>query len=561
MPAVKTFGTAKLDTGTWWIDCEPHVALRLKRVFGKVEQKRGIIGLSATPENCRDLEWFAERYPLRFSDPEVLAQRARAFDAQAERIVRIMDGSFQLPEVTMELPPRHYQHQAAAIVLTSGSLLLADELGLGKTVAAITVLAERKTLPALVVVPAHLPRQWKAEIERFLPFYYVHIAKKGTPYPVDHRGRNPDVLILTYHKLNGWVDHLAGEFPTVIFDEVQELRVGRGSLGKTSLKYHAAEYVALRAQYRMGLSATPIYNYGDEFYSVLNVLKPGSLGTRSEFLREWCVQVSSDKARIENPKAFGTYLREAGFMLRRTRQQVARELPSLQRVVHELDTSVQISDSSAAAELAEIILSQQGKGFDKLQAAQEFDMRLRQATGIAKAPFVAEFVKILVEQGSVVLFGWHRTVYEIWKEHFAKLEPAWYTGSESPAKKASEIERFVSGKTRLLIMSLRAGLGVDGLQKVCSRVVVGELDWSPGVLEQCVGRIHRDGQADPVLAYYLTARDGSDPVMTDVLGLKKAQLDGVKEPFGELVIPKEVDPNHVKKLAEDYLRRQARGKP
>lgn len=86
-------------------------------------------------------------------------------------------------------------------------------------------------------------------------------------------------------------------------------------------------------------------------------------------------------------------------------------------------------------------------------------------------------------------------------------------------------------------------------------MVFGELDWSPGVLEQCVGRAHRDGQLDPVFAYYLTAMDGVDPIMIDILGLKRQQIRGVRDPNGSLVLPKTVDPNHIKKLAEAYLAR------
>lgn len=543
------------DQPVWCVTCEPHVNTRLKRVFKRAKQTRKFVYLSATEEVSRDLEWFLQRYPMEVSHPEELERLARGFDRRRESLVGIMDGSVQLPECAMDLPPRPYQNQAATFCLESGSLLLADELGLGKTISAITLLSHRETLPALVVVPAHLPLQWKAEIERFLPFYYVHILKKSTPYSLDHKGRNPDVVIASYHKLDGWAPHLSDRVKTVVFDECQELRVGRTSSRPVSNKYAAAEVVVEKAKWRLGLSATPIYNYGDEFYSVINILKPDALGDRFEFLREWCVAAYGGKHRIRDPRAFGAYLDEMGLMIRRTRKQVRRELPDLQRVVHEVDTTVDISNEGAAMELAQIIVSQAG-GLEKMKAAGEFDMRLRLATGIEKAPYVAEFVRILAENTPVVLYGWHRAVYDIWHEKLKDLRPAWYTGSESSPKKAREIERFVEGDTPVLMMSLRSGQGVDGLQKVCCTAVIGELDWSPGVLEQCIGRVHRDGQGEPVTAYYLVANDGSDPVMVDTLGLKKAQLDGVKEPFGDLTIPKEVDPHHIRRLAEDYLRRR-----
>ena len=174
------------------------------------------------------------------------------------------------------------------------------------------------------------------------------------------------------------------------------------------------------------------------------------------------------------------------------------------------------------------------------------------------ALYVAELVRLLLEEEDepIVLFGWHRDVYNIWAERFEDLKPAWYTGTETPAQKTAEAERFLAGDTKLLIMSLRSGSGLDGLQKVSSRVVIGELDWSPAALEQCIGRVYRDGQARPVLAYYVTTNGGCDPAMLDVLGVKRQQLDGVREPFGEMQEIREVDPNHLRNLARDYLNRR-----
>ena len=552
---MKTFGVAVLEDGEWCVTCEPHVAIRIKRVFeSAVKADAGVLKISATPEHTRDLEWFCTRYPLDFEEPEELERLAREYDRTAQAVQEIMAGASQLPDAELAFPLRDYQKPPAEIALATGGLLVADQLGLGKTVEAIGLIARQ--LPALVVVQPHLQRQWKAELERFLPFAYVHIIKKGSIYPIDHQGRDPDVVICSYYKLWAWADHFAGKFPTVIFDEVQELRAG-GIKSGPNRKYIAALQVAYAARYRMGLSGTPIYNYGEEFFSVMNVIRPDSLGTLNEFRREWCVSYGTHY-KIKDPKAFGTFAREAGLMIRRTRSEVGRELPPVQTVLHYVDHDQKalVSDSSAD-ELAKLLLSKSARSFDRMKAGGEFDMRMRQATGIAKAPYVAEFVRMLLEDGSpVVMFGWHRAVYGIWLERLEEHKPALYTGTESPAKKAAEVERFKSGDTPLLIMSLRSGLGVDGLQYVCDRAVMGELDWSPGVMEQCIGRVFRDGQPNPVMAYHLVADDGSDPVMVDILGLKKSQLSGVNDPKGDLVIPKETDPNHVKRLAEDYLRRR-----
>jgi len=547
----KIFGTLKLsrDKRTWGLKVEPHVAIRLKRVFPKIDERgAGRLNLLASDENCRDLEWFLERYPLRVASKyqSVLTSRARAYDAKCQRTLDILGGRYKAPDVEMALPAREYQEIAAAMTLNGGYLLLADELGLGKTVSAIRVLADKRALPALVVCLAHLPPHWTAQLKKFLPDLKVHTLKKGTAYEIG----SPDVIISSYSKMRGWSDYLAGKIKTVVFDEIQELRRSE------SQKYRSCSIVADNADFTMGLSATPIYNYGGEFWNVISALKSGVVGSWEEFCREWCVG-GYTKERIKDPQAFGTYVRESGIMLRRTREEVGRELPSLSHIIHEVGCDMDHLDEieNAATELAKTILRQQD-GFTVMRASQELSNTLRQATGIAKARYVAEFVRMLLEEQkrSVVLFGWHREVYRLWGSYLKDYEPAWYTGSESVSKKDKEAQRFISGDTKLLIMSLRSGAGLDGLQDVCSTAVVGELDWSPGALEQCVGRVHRDGQEKPVFAYWPVADDGSDPIMMDVLGLKRGQIEGVRDPDGELVTKLTIDPDHVKKLAASYLR-------
>ena len=131
-----------------------------------------------------------------------------------------------------------------------------------------------------------------------------------------------------------------------------------------------------------------------------------------------------------------------------------------------------------------------------------------------------------------------------------------YTGSETVAEKEAAVAHFTTGRARVLVISLRSGAGLDGLQHVCRTVVYGELDWSPGVHEQGTGRVYRDGQPDPVSAYYLLSDSGSDPVIADVLGLKRAQMEGMRDPSAALIEDLAVDEDRIRKLAADVLKRR-----
>lgn len=537
--------------GLWHMEAPPNVIIKAKQVFPKA--KKGLKGLviSDTPENCRDLKWFMSRYPCEI-------ESATWFDAQVKRhednerlIQGILCGESRVaPKVAMALPPRQYQQIAADLVSTTGHLLLADDVGLGKTVSAIAAIAARGAFPVLIVTLTHLPRQWQRELDRFLPGIRSHILKKGSPYPVD-----ADVYLTNYHKLVGWGDWMAENVKAVVFDEIQDLR------HEDTNKYDAAKMVARGCEMVLGLSATPIYNYGGEMINVMHIIKPECLGSREEFFREWCHGDYGEKAKISNPQAFGHHLTQTGLMLRRTRTDVGRELPGLSVIPYAVDTDKRILDSidGIAVELAKAIVSKtESVRGERFQASGQFDTAMRQITGIAKASFVADFVQMLIDNGEkVVLFGWHHAVYEIWLAKLREHRPALYTGRETPREKEEAVRRFTSGETPVIILSIRSGAGLDGLQHHCRTVVFGEIDWSPAAHEQAIGRVYRDGQAEPVCAYFLLSDDGSDPIVADVVGVKRAQIEGIRDPDAPLVTAG-ADPDHIRKLAEAYLSKKGK---
>jgi SNF2 family DNA or RNA helicase len=487
-----------------------------------------------------------------------LRARAEEHREREETVLQILSGERpHLPGlVEPARPGREYQLTAADLALTTGRLLLADDLGLGKSMSALLTLRDPERLPALIVCPTHLPRQWRDELAKTLPLLRAHIIRSGQPYDIakrrEMRGHDPDVLIVNYHKLRGWVDHLAGRIRTIIFDECQELRRA------DSEKYKAAGRIADAADLRLGLSATPVYNYGGEIFNVYSVLAPDALGDRSEFAREWCgEQWFHDKIKIEDPAALGTYLRDQGLLLRRTRKDVGRELPEEVRVTHSIDADEKVHEQlmDGAVDLAKLILT--GSRKEAFTASGDLDWRVRHATGVSKAPYVAEFVRMTLEaEEKVVLFGWHRDVYDIWLDRLADFNPVLYTGSESANQKDESKRRFLDGDARVLIMSLRSGAGLDGLQEQTHVAIFGELDWSPGMHDQCIGRLHRDGQDESVVAYFLVSDVGSDPVMAEVLNLKRMQSEPLRDPDAPLFEAQESNQDRVRKLAEQVLARR-----
>lgn len=260
---------------------------------------------------------------------------------------------------------------------------------------------------------------------------------------------------------------------------------------------------------------------------------------------------------VKEPQALGTYLREKNLFLRRTRKDVGRELPPVNHIIHEVgyDSAVVKKASEIAKILA--IKATSGTFIQRGQSMRELDAYVRHETGLAKAKEVAEFVKILLDNGEkVLLAGWHRDVYDIWLEKLKDYNPVMYTGSESGNKKLRSKDDFVFGDAQLMIISLRSGIGLDGLQDVCKSVVFGELDWSPEVQKQVIGRVDRDGQTmGNVTAFYCVTEFGSDPGMLDILGLKASQSFGIVDPL--LTPDQQVsDTSHLKRLAESFLEKE-----
>lgn len=551
--------------GLWIIEAEPNVIVRVKRIFPRVTMKReGTLVMTDTAELARELTWVLDRWPLDMD----AATRARLEGRTAEwrdaqdSVERILDG--QRLEYAMEpaREPRDYQLVAADLALTTGRLLLLDEIGLGKSFSALLMLRDPRALPALVVCDAHLPSQWLAELHESFPLLRGHIVKTTTVYDParkrEMRGHRPDVLIMSYSKLDGWASHLAGQVRTVIFDEIQSLR------RSSSKKYVAAGLVADAAQFRCGTTATPVYNYGGEIYNVLSVLDRDALGSRAEFVAEWGQELGKGKVAVKDPRALGAFLREQHLALRRTRKEVGRELGEAVRVPHTVEADVEVLEQEAAdaTDLAQLIVDGAGTRQERFTAAGDLDWQMRRATGLAKASYVAAFVTLLLEsERKVVLWGWHRDVYTTWLNRLTPYGAVMYTGSESPSAKHYARERFVNDEDcRVLIMSLRSGAGLDGLQDVCHVGVFGELDWSPAMHDQCVGRLRRDGQDEPVVAYFLTCDHGSDPTVMATLGVKRGQAEPIVDPDIALFERTEAPVDRVRQLATAVLAKRPRTK-
>src|SRR6478609_4482893 len=283
---MRTYGHIELKNGAWMIThAEPHVCIRLKAVFPKIP-KTGTppFHFDDTMENATELLWFMDRYPMEISiqDSGHLERRKRSHIDMVNSMERILLPDYRPKPAYLKdgHKGRIYQMQGKDLFLRQKRLLIGDDMGLGKTMIAILCALEEEVRPVMVVCQTHLPRQWKEQIEKFTDLK-VHLIRGNKPYSLDNH--EADIYITTYSRLSGWVDLFQTKmFKTVVFDECQELRVFGSN------KYMAASILSQNAENCMGLSGTPIYNYGNEIWNVMNVIKENALGSEQDFCREWC---------------------------------------------------------------------------------------------------------------------------------------------------------------------------------------------------------------------------------------------------------------------------------
>ncbi|MDH0342083.1 DEAD/DEAH box helicase [Chromobacterium haemolyticum] len=532
--AGETFGSLTKEStkhGTFWvIKGDPQVAVMAKRLFpGAAGRGAGEAKFPANRRIFADLVWFLQRWPLHI-------ESAAEFDVDYKDTCEYVTRRQALnanpiataPDVVFKGTLKPFQQEGLSWALTNRRTLIADEMGLGKTVQALSFLATDQAWPALVVVPPHLVRHWEDKIPAFLetstddagPLFAqdkitVHVIRgtKNEKLPAAH------IYVIHYLLLRAWRARLRElGIKRIVFDEIQDLR------HSGTEKYSAASELASLADDVIGLSGTPIYNYGGEIWNVLNIIEYHCLGDWDSFTREWCNGYG--KETVKDPEVLGTHLRREGLMLRRKKEDVLADLPPKRRIVERIDAddgmfNRLVEKAVSLAKEAEQLKDALARG----RAEREAITETRRATGVAKAHAAAAFVRTLVEaEEPTLVFAHHHAVVDVLLEQLAEFHPVCISGRENEKEKWEAKEAFRTGRSNICIISLRSATGIDGLQERARVVVFAELDWSPAVHSQAEDRAHRDGQLDSVLCYYLVSDHGTDPEMQEALGLKVSQF-------------------------------------
>ena len=424
------------------------------------------------------------------------------------------------------------------LLKSSGNALLADEMGLGKTVQTLSyVSTEKQTFPVLIVAPLVTLNNWEREIQKFLKKKSRNgriIESESPSVTLIRTGKckelpKTDIYVINYELLfKRSVDIEKLGIHTIVCDEVHNLR------SKTTQKYKAVKILAAlpSVHYRIGLSGTPIYNRGSEIWPIIDILKPGLLGSFKEFCEYFCYVNDKGKAIVlENKRASLRNELQKHVMLRRKKADVLKELKDKVRYKEVIasDTEYYLEELDKIWKKLESEQREAQTEFSKSASYHRAIQSERQIAGVAKLPHVINFVKNIMEiEESVVVFCHHKVIHKLLHESLQEFSPVSIIGGQSDHLRQDQIDKFQRGESKLMIAGIRAGnVGINLTR--AKYVIFAELDWSPAIHRQAEDRLHRIGQKNTVFAYYLIGNGTLDDHVASILVDKSYEIDAIMD--------------------------------
>lgn len=447
-------------------------------------------------------------------------------------LVALAEG--RLPEgAAAPLPPlsatlRPYQEEGVAFLASRKALgigaLLADDMGLGKTVQTLAVLEGR----CMVVAPTSVLGSWEEQAARFRPDLRVQ-RYHGADRRLDPEA---DLVITSWGVLRRDVDLLAGEtFDVVVLDESHTIKNPDSQVARAALR--------LDGRFRVALSGTPVENRPEDLWAQLSFLVPGLFGDLETFRTRYVTTGAEGRARLER------LLRP--LVLRRTKEEVARDLPPRTDLRHDIELSdAERRFYGAIVAAARADVERLGSGATSL-AILEALLRVRQAAcdpalvpgapaplveaTSSKLAYLGELLEELLDEGHKVL------VFSQWTGLLDRVERivqrigAPHTRLDGSTRDRDGVVAAFQAEDGppVMLVSLKAG-GVGLTLTRADHVVLLDPWWNPAVEEQAAGRAHRIGQERPVFVHRLIARG---TVEEGVLALAEQKRAMVADLLGE----------------------------
>jgi len=436
-----------------------------------------------------------------------------------------LEDNSELPGVSHRL--RDYQKTGVRFAdRYSGSILLGDDMGLGKSCQALSYVSLRKTYPLLIVCPASVKLNWERE---------YHMWCNGEKSVTILSGRTPylaggDVWIINYDILTFWKDTIIRMNPVqIIADEVQYIKRTQGSEAKRTRAFRAV----CRNRPLIALSGTPIENRPYEFFNILNILRSDMFPSPHRFGSRFCAPERNRFSGYMEYKG-ATNLGELNallrsIMIRRKKEDVLTELPPKQRIPIPMDVEAKYRKEYSEVEklLNSAVRKRTGKDTMNILSVIE---QLKQLSVKMKMKAVIKWITDYLENnGKLVVFGTHRETVTSLMTAFPGMAVK-IDGSVTGKGRQAAVDAFQEDpKIRLLVGNLQAA-GVGLTLTAANATAHLEFAWSPTAHTQGEDRVHRLGQtADAVFAYYLIAEGSIDTDLLEIINAKQKIVDATMD--------------------------------
>ncbi len=443
---------------------------------------------------------------------------------------------------------RPYQREGVEFVQAHKRVLIADAMGLGKSLQALMAIESMDVFPALVVAPASVKLGWQNEVLKWTPWRSCQVMMTGRD-PMD----DVDVMCINPELLPGVVEDLMEHgFKSIVIDEAHYYKNPKAQ--RTQL----VEMLAHDMDVRIALTGTPIPNRREDILQQLRLI-----GQLEHFfdpfkgvVPHWWdlhAELPMRYARLALDKlprdVVHGRLRDT-CMIRRTKWDVAADLPAFERVRRELPKGDALGYKRAEREFLDWVSKLRARDERKLFGGDVLVGRqhladLRREAALSKIASVVEWAEEMREaRERVVFFAHHRAVVAALSAALPG-KVATITGETNPHTRRVLIDSF--GDYAFMVASMDTmGQGVDGLQHHANHVAFVELDWTPTKHEQCEGRLHRIGQKAPVTAWYFTAADTIEGAMLRRIDEKWKDVEGI--------VDGRIADKFVGKIVKDLLR-------
>jgi len=420
--------------------------------------------------------------------------------------------------------------------------ILADDMGLGKTVQTLALLlkekeARRMKKPSLIVAPTSLLGNWRFEAQRFTPKLKVLIYHGAGRKPLLEEFGDYDLIITNYPLLARDTELLmaASDYHYLVLDEAQTIKNPKSQAAKAAR--------LLTVKHRLCLTGTPMENHLGELWALYDFLMPGFMGDIKQFIKLFRTPIEKQG---NNERRQQLVERISPFMLRRTKQEVAPELPPKSEILRMVEMEpdqrrLYETIRVAMAERVQQLLSNKGLRRSRIEMLDAL-LKLRQVCcdpqlvklpsarkvkHSAKLEMLMTMLPEMLEEGRrILIFSQFTSMLSLIETRLNKAQIDYTKLTGQTRKRQQAIDAFQNGEVPVFLISIKAG--GTGLNLTAADTVIHyDPWWNPAVENQATDRAYRIGQEKPVFVYKLICEESVEEKVLELQKKKQRLADGI----------------------------------